>query len=175
MPQLPNRQSIRLPNYDYAAPGEYFITICTEEEACLFGYVENGKMHCNRFGHIIERVWAETPLVRPELVLGPFIIMPNHIHFIVEIKSSNPVESVLANSPINLSRKPRSIASFIAGFKRVCTVEVNKLAGHKSDVWQRNYYEHIIRNSEDYARIAEYIQTNPSRWDEDRFNPNKKT
>jgi putative transposase len=176
-----HRRSIRLKGYDYGRMGAYFITICTQDRACLFGTVVDGRMQLNECGAIVREEWFRSAQIRQEIELSAeeFVVMPNHIHGIVWIVDSAGA-GIGAPGPggahgrAPLHRQPRSLASFIAGFKSAVTKRINE---HRdtpgASVWQRNYYEHIVRNEESLARIREYILTNPLRWHLDQENPDR--
>jgi len=193
-PDIHKRQSIRLKGYDYSQSGLYFITICCYERECLFGNIINSQMILNNFGQLIKEEWLKSAEIRKEIELDDFVIMPNHFHGIViinqEINSDfmkNDVDfqdnNVGANgrsplhqiqsSPPKISMKPKSISSLIAGFKSATTKKINIIRNTpQNPVWQRNYYDHIIRNDESLTRIREYIQNNPLSWENDQLHPN---
>jgi len=172
----------------------YFVTICVEGKACLFGEVVKGEMAVNGYGRIVQEEWGRSAEIRREIQLDEFVVMPNHVHGVVEIiESSSTGATVLTSavgatgrSPMSrnvvgahgrapLQRRPRSLASLVAGFKSAATARINILRGTPDvPLWQRNYYEHVIRNEDDLRRIREYIQTNPVRWELDRENPAKR-
>ena len=166
-----NRRAIRLPNYDYSQSGAYFITICTHQREWLFGEIHNKKMLLNEFGNIARDEWLETPKIRPNLELGEFIIMPNHIHGIIWIKDDEigrKSVSLYAPTPPTFRSPTKTIGAIIRGYKSSVTKQINiirKLSGFA--VWQRNYYEHIIRNEKDLNNITRYIKFNPNDWDKD--------
>ncbi len=179
-PKKHRRRSIRLGGYDYSQAGEYFITLCTQKMRCLFGDVRNGEMHLNRLGQIVESEWRKTPLLRPMVDLGDFVVMPNHLHgFFVITQGSEKRDlatsvSVRAHFSAPLRRYSQELGSIIAGFKSATTKRINQQRRTPgSPVWQRNYYEHIIQDQEDSARIHHYISTNPTLWRLDRYNPSK--
>ncbi len=178
-----NRQSIRLKKYDYSKSGLYFITICTQNRKCLFGNIVGvGRdrpilMILNQYGKIIENVWESLPDHHP-VELDAFQIMPNHVHFILHIVSgARPM--ITGASRINdmgaSRRAPTGTLGFIVGmFKTECTKQINKLQntpGRK--IFQRNYYEHIIRNEIELSKIRQYIKNNPLFWKKDINNPTK--
>lgn len=171
--QLHYRKSVRLKEYDYSKGGYYFVTICTFNRMNLFGKVNNQKIELNQFGKIIEEELIKSPIVRKEIKIDYYSIMPNHLHCIVIIeeeyrKGERPFAPTLNASLFKL--KPRTLASFISGFKSVSTKKVNeirKTPGEK--VWHRNYYEHVIRNEKDLYEIRKYIQNNPLEWEEDEY------
>ena len=168
-PERRHRRSIRLKGYDYSQPGAYFITICTQDRACLFGDVMGGEMRLNEYGHIVWRCLEEIPLHFPHAELDAFVVMPNHVHGIVILTVQNGVFGKMEQfgKPV-----PGSIPTIVRSFKSATTRHINALRGTPgAPVWQRNYYEHIIRNEESLNRIREYIVTNPMRWALDRENP----
>lgn len=178
-PARQRRRSIRLKGYDYSKAGAYFVTIVTHNRACLFGEVVNEEMRLNELGEIVRNEWFRSAEIRREIQLNPdeFVVMPNHIHGIVWIADDDMVGATgrmvdvvgaTGRSPL----PPRSLASFIAGFKSGVTKCINQ---HRrtpgAPVWQRNYYEHIIRNEASLVRSREYIVNNPMQWALDRENP----
>lgn len=172
--ERPNRRSIRLKGYDYSRPGGYFVTVVTQDRACLFGEVLDGEMRLNALGEIVRTEWFRSPYIRQEIQLNPeeFVVMPNHIHGIVWIVREGVSVGATGRSPLPNGLGPRSLASFIAGFKSAVTKRINERRGTPATrVWQRNYFEHVIRNDEELRRIREYIVNNPLRWTLDRENP----
>jgi putative transposase len=137
----------------------------------LFGDVIDGEMRLNAFGHVVLDAWMETALIRPGVTVDEFIVMPNHSHAIVLLPDRDaPTETDASQSP---TRRPRSLGTLVGGFKGTVTKQIN---AHRSTpdtpVWQRNYYEHIIRDDEGTRRIREYITNNPASWESDVENPN---
>ncbi len=176
-----HRRSIRLPAYDYTAPGPYFVTVCTHERLCLFGDVIDDEMRLNETGRIVRDEWMRSADIRREIVLDEFVVMPNHVHGIVMIcepvgaTGRSPLHVAPRSSPAQSGPPPRSLGSFIGGVKSAITTRVNALHGTRGvTVWQRNYYEHVIRDEAELRRIREYIQCNPLRWAIDRENPTAK-
>lgn len=201
-PDHHHRISIRLQGYDYTRAGLYFITLCCHDRAHLFGEVSNSKMNLNDAGKIAEVCWKAIPNHFPEVVIHEYVIMPNHIHGIIEISGGTengpsveaenlppranidspqripPVTDVGAeNLPprnptpqrIPFKSPSKTIGSIIRGFK----IGVTKWVRENSEVqkvWQRDYYEHIIRNEKSYQIISAYILNNPGNWVEDKFN-----
>ncbi|MHA1344653.1 MAG: transposase [Promethearchaeota archaeon] len=176
-----NRKSIRLRDYDYSQPGLYFITICTQNKLCLFGQIKNEKMILNNAGEMVKKCWLEIPKHHSNVVLHKYIIMPNHIHGIIEIVGVQNIEpgrkkykivGVQNIEPLlrNKFQKiiPGSIGSIVRGFKIGVTKWFHKNTNIKN-VWQRNYYEHIIRNKKSYIKITEYIENNPIKWKNDEY------
>jgi len=184
-----HRRSIRLKGYDYTLAGFYFITICTHQRQSLFGEIIDGEMRLNSLGRIVQDEWTKTAVIRPEIELGEFVIMPNHIHGIIIIHESvgayghTPLQNdpnAPSNhtpqhdesySPANPSafRSPsRTIGAVVRGYKSAVTKQVNLLRDAPGvPVWQRNYYEHIIRDEKSHLEIALYILDNPINWQKD--------
>jgi REP element-mobilizing transposase RayT len=166
----PNRRSIRLKGYDYTQPGAYFITIVTQNRACLFGKVVDGEMRLNEFGKIVEFTWYDLVNHGVGIELDAFVVMPNHVHGIVII-ADDPVGAGSEPAP-TLGRKRHGLPEIVRQFKTFSARRINE---HRKTpgavVWQRNYYEHIIRSDESLNRIRQYIVENPLRWAFDRENP----
>jgi len=171
-----HRRSIRLKGYDYSQPGGYYVTVVTYNRECLFGEIVDGKMILNELGRIVYDEWIKTAEIRDEIELDEFIIMPNHIHgiiFIVDNRRGN--RRVGAHGCAPLRRQPKSIGSIMAGFKSAVTKRLNKFRKTPgTPVWQRNYWEHIIRAENDLNKIREYIINNPLQWELDDENPDKR-
>ncbi len=169
-------ESTRLKNWDYSANGYYFITICTHGRACLFGKIMNGNMILSDIGKIVLREWNESFNIRSELFCDCFVIMPNHIHAVVVIKNTHDVEAHCRVSlqqqckkPVAV-RRPKSVSSFVAGFKSSATKQINmfrKTPGMA--LWQLRFHDHIIRNVNELQRIRQYILNNPVKWQDDKF------
>jgi REP element-mobilizing transposase RayT len=205
-----HRRSIRMKGYDYSQPGAYFVTICTHGKQSLFGKIVDGEMQLNDFGKVVEFTWNDLVNHVDGIELGPFVIMPNHIHAIIHIiapantvgAGSDNGASVGAGSGINASvgagsdngasvgagsepartepartepartsaRKQTPLSEIVRQLKTFSAKRINLLRKSTGEpVWQRNYYEHIIRNNESYQKIGEYILTNPIQWENDRY------
>lgn len=195
-PQKHHRRSIRLQGYDYSQEGLYFITICCQDREHLFGEVKNGEMQLNAFGEIALKEWLRTEEVRDNCKIHESIIMPNHLHGIIEIifkkGNDNTVEGELQFAPTDkpsastgLFKSPsQTIGSIIRGFK-IATIKkikeyivegelqfaptTEKIISLDFKIWQRNYYEHIIRDEQAYQNISQYIINNPKKWTDDKF------
>lgn len=171
-----NRHSVRLKGYDYSSDGLYFITICTQGRLHLFGEIDNGIMNLNDCGRIVFQCWQDIPDHFPDVILHDFVIMPNHIHFIIQIsrrgekffaRPSVPNDKIPENLQFNGTS--HTVGSIIRGLKIGITLGVRQLYP-EIIVWQRNYYEHIIRTQQAYENIACYIYNNPVKWEMDCFN-----
>lgn len=168
-PKVHRRRSIRLKGHDYSQLGAYFITICAYDKKCLFGKIIDHKMVLNQFGTIAYNEWMKSITIRTEIELDSITIMPNHIHGIVFICNQTIKDARFTSTKNRLSAlKPASIPSFIAGYKSSVTRQINQIRKRPgAPVWQRNYYEHIIRNEVSLEMIREYILYNPKTWEKD--------
>lgn len=171
-PGTHRRRSLRLKGYDYAQAGAYFVTICTQNRACWFGEVVDGKMRLNVFGEIAREEWFRTGQIRPNVELDAFVIMPNHIHGIIVIRGNVGATRQVAPTKHPAGPVSGSIGAIVGQFKSITAKRINELRGTpRVPVWQRNYYERIIRDELALARIREYIANNPRQWALDRENP----
>ncbi len=171
-PKRRRRQSLRLKGYDYTQAGAYFVTIVVQDGSCLFGEVACEEMRLNDAGEMVCRVWEALPLRFPGMELDMFVIMPNHVHGIVVIDTATADPG--AGAP---GVAPAGLGNVIGAYKSLTTVEyargVKTMAWppFRDRLWQRNYYEHVVRNDEALTGIREYIVNNPARWSFDRENP----
>ncbi len=174
-PQKHIRHSIRLQGYDYSQPGAYFITIVAQARECLFGEIHTDEMILNDVGKMVIRVWETMPVRFPHIELGAFVVMPNHFHGIVVIH-----ETIVRAGTSPTPTRPM-LGEMIGAFKSITTHEyikgVKNLCWPPFDkrIWQRNYYEHVIRDAENWEKIHLYIQANPARWEKDKENPLQST
>lgn len=178
------RRSIRFKDYDYCGAGSYFTTICTRHRQPLFGAIVEGEMVLNEIGIIVSQFWLEIPVHFVNVEMDKFVIMPNHVHGIIIIYPNDDKNMVGARyaSPLHSNKtyktkihgpKPNSIGAIMASFKSIATKQINILCNTTDQsIWQRNYYEHIIRNEKKLNRIRRYIINNPPRWEYDRENRN---
>jgi REP element-mobilizing transposase RayT len=181
-PTKHHRRSIRLKGYDYTQPGIYFITLVTFQRKLIFGDILDGVMRLNNIGRIVKAEWLRTTEIRPYVTLDEYVIMPNHIHGIIIINDNNSPVGATGGSPLQTRQTdiksphgpaPQSLGAMIAGFKSAATRQLNRTRNTPGKpVWQRNYYDHIIRDEEEWDHIRKYIQANPSQWQTDRENPN---
>jgi len=174
--QRHHRRSIRLAGYDYSQAGAYFVTVCAHDRICLFGDIMNGDMRLNDAGKIVHDEWLRTAGIRSNVELDVFVVMPNHFHGIILLHPDG--RGTLQRAPtVEQFGKPTSntIPTIVRLFKSASTKRINEIRHTPgAAIWQRNYYEHIIRNDESLNRIREYIMTNPIRWEADEENPNAK-
>jgi REP element-mobilizing transposase RayT len=172
-----HRRSIRLRGYNYSQAGAYFLTIVTRHRTCLFGGITDGQMRLNEYGELIRAEWHRTAEMRPNIALDAFVIMPNHIHGIIALRecASDGRRGTLQRAPTGERfGKPtsNSIPTIVRLFKAATTKRIN-IARRTPGIaiWQRNYYEHVVRDEDSLLRVREYIQTNPLQWAIDRENP----
>ena len=191
-------ESNRMPGWNYAGSGSYFITLVTQYRDCCLGKViyENGiyTVDLSDFGKIVDLEWIKSFSMRNELVLDKYIIMPNHLHAIIilnkpdeqnseESKKNHKTEPACESGKNNppFMREPKSISSFIGGFKSSVNSEIDDyIDEHHLDIpkynkknhfFQSNFHDHVIRNLDEYYRIKQYIINNPAKWNSDHFNP----
>lgn len=173
---LPARRSIRLQGYDYSGEGLYFVTICVQDMKCLFGKVVDGEMLLNEAGKIINETWFDLPNHNPYIELDAWCIMPNHVHGIIIINNtpvgvdSKSTRNNIEQAGLEPAPTKHPLSEIIRQFKTFSAKRINQVnntVGKK--LWQRNYYEHIIRNSTSYTNIAEYILSNPANWMTDKY------
>jgi REP-associated tyrosine transposase len=169
-----HRRSIRLKGYDYTQPGAYFVTACTHQREALFGEVVEGKMQVNECGRATTDEWQALPRRFPHMCLDEFVVMPNHIHAIIEIVDDGGGRGTTRRAPtIEQFGKPvaGSLPTIVRTFKSEVTKRVNEIRQTSgAPVWQRNYYEHIVRNERELNAIRRYIRSNPLKWALDRDN-----
>jgi len=162
-----NRRSVRLRGYDYSRAGAYFITMCAKNRHCLFGTITEGTMVLNDAGRAATDCWLQIPDHFPHVELDEWVVMPNHIHGIVIIVGANHELNVQANnySPLQYGTTP-TIGSMVRGFK-IGVTKWYRQRSIPSTIWQRNYWDHIIRNESELNRIRQYILDNPMQWERD--------
>jgi putative transposase len=175
-PRKFNRRSIRLKGYDYSQPGAYYITICTYQRQCLFGKVEHQEMVLNESGRIVWQCWQDLPNHYAHVCLDEFTIMPNHLHGILILMEIDPPIGDPTTEMVGAGFKPaptqncrrHALPEIIRGFKTFSSRRVNDaLTSPGAPLWQRNYYEHIIRNETELDAIRQYICQNPLNWEKD--------
>ena len=168
------RRSTRLSGYDYTQDGAYFITICAYKHRCVFGEIADGAMHLNELGIVIEHCMKDLPLHFTETRVDTSVVMPNHVHMIIAIEC----RGTACRAPTERFGKPsaNSIPTIIRSFKSSVTKRINELCGTPGNpIWQRNYYEHVIRDDDDLNAIRLYIEYNTLKWAEDKENPARLT
>jgi putative transposase len=179
-PDIHHRHSIRLRGFDYASAGVYFITVCVQGQECLFGEIVNREIRLNELGQVVELVWAALPDHYTNVELDECVIMPNHFHGIIHIVGA---QFIAPNQPIALNsnnmatnkgamNRAPTIGEIVRGFKARCTHSINIIRNNAGfPVWQRNYYERVVRNETELNDIRTYITCNPAKWADDTENP----
>ena len=168
IPKYKRKSSPRLKDYDYSQPGAYFVTTCTHQKVCLFGEVVDGEIILNDAGKIVRECWLDLPNHYSNVQLDEFIVMPNHVHGIVFIRDDQ--QSNCRDRFSNLSlRKQHGLSEIVRGFKTWSSRRVNKYQNTPGvPLWQRSFYDHIIRDEDDLDRARKYILNNTQKWEFDR-------
>jgi REP-associated tyrosine transposase len=164
------RRSIRLAEFDYGQTGLYFVTLCVHDRKCLFGEIVDGAMQLNAIGAIVAAEWRRTPEIRPNVTVDEFVVMPNHFHALLAMESSG--RGVLNTPSAQLHSPSQTLGAILRGFK-ASTTRYFRERHSQAPLWQRNYYEHVVRNDDELTRIREYILNNPIQWALDGENPEK--
>jgi REP element-mobilizing transposase RayT len=182
-PDKHHRRSIRLKGYDYRKHGAYFVTICTVQRACIFGEIVNDSVFLNTLGEIATEEWLKTGKIRESVEIDHFVVMPNHIHGIIVILDVDSARVNRRLTPTGSARSTNntrewrgtisgSLNAIVQQYKSAVTKLINRVRETPgAPVWQRNYYEHIIRNEAALNSIRQYIDANPINWALDRENP----
>ncbi|MCL2009655.1 MAG: hypothetical protein FWG71_03805 [Synergistaceae bacterium] len=180
MREFSARKPNRLRSYDYSTNGAYFLTICVKDRAEILGRIENGQIILDEYGKIVVQEMVSSCELRKECKIDQYVIMPNHIHLILLVQhivgaDGNP--PITPNLPITPNPYMRystftptqnqSVPSFVRGFKGA----TSRILGFS--IWQRSFHDHIIRDENDYTRLAQYIENNPANWENDCFHPTK--
>jgi putative transposase len=173
-PEKHHRRSIRLKDFDYKQPRAYFVTICTQNRECLFGAVTDGQMQLAEAGRIVQAVWGELPSRFSNISLDVFVVMPNHVHGIILVGVQFIAPSGEGDQGEGAMSRAPALGEVVRTYKAVSTRMIRKIS-NTNFAWQRNYFEHVIRDDESLNRIRQYILDNPARWDIDRDNPQAAT
>jgi REP element-mobilizing transposase RayT len=172
-----NRKGNRLKGYDYSRDNLYFVTPCVQNRWCCLGNILNGVMHKNQYGEIVEQQWFWLMEEYPYVVSHAFVVMPNHVHGVLEIDRNRIRTDVGTGRDLSLPDDPsippspikiKSLSELMGAFKTTSSKHIH-LAGLHGFSWQRSFHDHIIRDDFAYEKICNYIDTNPLRWDEDMF------
>ena len=197
-PDKHHRRSIRLKGYDYSSKGMYYITLCVNKRLCLFGDIEDGEMKLNDAGKIVDRIWQEIPKYYPFVEIDEHTLMPNHLHGIIILNNENvgapPCGRPLMNPDNGQAQGPAngkygqaqgpaptvkrlSLGDVVGRFESftmyqyILGIKNHQWKPFHKKLWQRNYYEHIIRNENELNKIRKYIIDNPLNWEADEENP----
>lgn len=158
------RHALRLRDHDYSQAGMYFVTACTQGRACLFGEVIDGEMHVNDAGKAVQAVWHKLPEHYRPIALDEFVVMPNHMHGIIVM---HPAGAGLKPAPTT-----HGVSEIMRAFKTFSSRHINQIRQTPGNqIWQRSFWDRIIRNEDELNRIREYIQNNPAQWTLDRLHP----
>jgi REP element-mobilizing transposase RayT len=193
IPEIRGRRSIRLRGWDYSSPGWYFVTLCVQNRECLFGKITNNKINLIAAGRMIEKIWLEMPDKYPGVTLDEFVIMPNHVHGILGIyvgagpcacpSGSSDRKDMVVQKDMGRTRGAAptknhlSLPDVIRQFKTLTckkysdSVVNSNWREFQKRLWQRNYFEHIIRSDKELDQIRRYIHDNPATWMLDDENP----
>jgi len=177
---MPKRKSIRLQGYDYSRAGAYFVTICAKDYKCLFGGIANRDMVLNGAGRMVGKWLVELENKFPEIRWDEYVVMPNHVHGIISIVGAPLVgaRKTAGSMPKRADTRPAPTAALgdiVGAFKSITTNEyIRGVKQHgwgpfPGKLWQRNYYEHVVRSENEMYQIREYIENNPARWDMDPY------
>jgi putative transposase len=170
-PDIHHRRSIRLREFDYSTTGRYFVTTCVQNRDCLFGDVLDGVMVLNNAGRLVESSWNGLIERFPSIELDTFVIMPNHVHFIVNISMPTGKDEAIQANRAGQGHAP-TLDRIVGVFKSIYAAQVNRhLSRTGQPLWQRNYYERVIRNDSELHGLRDYIIHNPLKWADDRENP----
>lgn len=173
------RKQIRLQEYDYSQTGGYFVTICTREHRAILGNILPGSILdgptvvLTEIGKIVGENIEKIPTVYPDIAVEKYVIMPNHVHMLLTLRRAR-----IVCVPADQSRSKMEISKVIQSFKASVTRQVRHAynacptKAKQISIWQARFYDHVIRNDADYARIWQYIDTNPARWAEDVYYTN---
>ena len=182
------RRSIRLDRRDYSFPGTYFVTIWSFERRSVFGRVQDAEFMPSELGLLVRECWVAIPLHFPHVELHEFVIMPNHVHGIIVIvsKTGAPRVTTTAAKPLvgaqhccalppgglgQAAVTPGSIGAIVRSFKSGVARRAHKELGWNGPIWQRNYFERVLRDGQEFSDASRYIAENPKKWEWDRENP----
>ena len=168
-----HRRSIRLSGRDYCCEGIYFVTICADRRRCIFGHIEKGRFVLNALGNLVRESWTAIPAHFSHVELSEFIVMPNHLHGMLVF---HPIVGAqhccaLADLDAKHSVRSRSLGAVIRSFKAIVARKAHSELNWKEEIWQRNYFDRIIRDGQEWAETSRYILENPLKWEWDKENP----
>lgn len=181
-PDDANRRLLRLQGYDYSQAGEYFITVCVRDRAHLFGQVIDSRMRLSPVGEIARHAWRSLQEWFPYVILDCYALMPNHIHGVLLLMPENQFRMEPANGgrenktpaerdSTKTGTPPKSLCSVIQAYKSAVTREYHQQFSGHGQLWQRGYYDHVIRDERGLERIRDYVTWNPAQWELDKENP----
>jgi putative transposase len=175
------KEHTRLKGWDYSQEGSYYITLVTKDHVTVLGNIQDNRVVLSDIGKIVDNEWKKSFEIRTELVCCEYVVMPNHLHAVVEIRDPDDEDKPLlaphgnaAEEESTLHRKAKSISTFVSGFKAATTRLINqKMNIIEGSIWQSRFYDHIIRDEEELLNIRQYIRDNPLKWEFDEDNPER--
>ena len=170
----PGHKSLRMPYRDYAAAGIYFVTICTCDRRSTLAKIEEGKLNLTLTGEIARECWLAIPAHHPSVTLHAFVVMPNHVHGLLQLTPISGVPSKLDTARRELgpdSVPPWSLSAVVRSFKSTVTRLTRARLGVNGDIWERNYFERVVRDGKEFDDATRYIVENPLKWELDKENP----
>jgi len=180
LPDTHHRRSIRLKHYDYSQAGFYFITLCVQNKESLFGEIIENKMILNAAGKMIEKEWLALQKRFLHTDSHEYVVMPNHFHAIIEVENSwgaSQIKGQPQGFSYAVENAKKTLSDIIGAFKSITTVEyirgikTSSWQNFEGKLWQRNYWEHVVRNEQSFNDIAQYIVNNPQNWEIDKLRP----
>ena len=169
MPPLHHRRSIRLAAFDYRSVSAYFVTICTEGRRQRFGHIDGGCVHLSGLGALVEHCWLQMPLHFAHVTLDQHVVMPDHVHGVIVIEDRPRPRGMNTNaSSGGFASAPAGSLPVVVRLFKATVTRLTRQHGASGALWQRNYYEHVIRDERDLDRVRRYIAENPGRWEERR-------
>jgi putative transposase len=168
----PGHKSLRLPYRDYAETGIYYVTICTHRNICTLGNVESGSVVLTKLGELVRDCWQAIPSHFPAAKLHSFVVMPSHLHGLVELIQTAAPSLELRKRKFDGDAVPsHSLPAMIRSFKSIVARRAHAQMKFKGELWHRNYFERIIRDAKELSNATQYILENPKKWETNRFNP----
>jgi putative transposase len=172
----PGHRSIRIKGYDYSTPRLYFVTICTHNRQYTLGRIADGRMQLGGLGRIVDLAWREIPSHFATVKLHAFVVMPNHVHGLIEVGCQAGAQHAAPLQDYPTGKKhqgvvtPGSLSAIVRSFKSVVTKRAREEMCWRDEVWQRNYFERVVRDSKEFAEASRYILENPLQWEWDQEN-----
>ena len=172
---LPKRKTVRLHGFDYASGGGYFVTLCASERHSLFGRIEEALVVLSRIGEIVQRCWLELPRHFPTVMVDEYTIMPNHVHGILFLTEDETGTACRAPTREEFGKPaPASLSTIIRSLKSAVTREARADGFIMNEsIWQRGFYEHVVRSESELEEVRKYIFNNPAQWEFDKENPHE--
>jgi putative transposase len=172
-PSVHYRKSIRLKDFDYSQPGEYFVTLCIHDKKCVFGKVMEENTILSSIGEIAKKCWEEIPVHFPHVRLDEYVIMPNHLHGIIIITDCRDLINQIPTKNFPLMKSPKETLGKITRYYKARSAKLIHNSGYVDFQWQSLFYDRIVRSDKELNNIRDYITDNPLKWYFDEENPNK--